>query len=148
MRHAVLCSQQLCTARCGPACITPDALAQTAFPVGPAVLKICFASPLGRVARAPRAGARRALTSAAGCCPAGATWEGEFRSQGWYFSVEPFTGMTVLGHKPYQVCPPPCLLLLQALSARRAPARHYACDHVCGLACHPRPPPHPRRRLT
>ncbi|KAL4418953.1 hypothetical protein ABPG77_001775 [Micractinium sp. CCAP 211/92] len=32
----------------------------------------------------------------------GNTWEGDFRSHGWYFSVEPFTGMTVLGHKPYQ----------------------------------------------
>ncbi len=32
-------------------------------------------------------------------CPAGAAWQPNLVDHGWYFSVEPFTGMTIHGHK-------------------------------------------------
>lgn len=33
---------------------------------------------------------------------AGRTWPTSFKDHGWYFSVEPFSGMSIHGHKPYQ----------------------------------------------
>ena len=33
---------------------------------------------------------------------AGRTWSTSFKDHGWYFSVEPFSGMSIHGHKPYQ----------------------------------------------
>jgi len=33
---------------------------------------------------------------------AGRTWPTSFKDHGWYFSVEPFSGMSIQGHKPYQ----------------------------------------------
>lgn len=88
------------------------------------------------------------LTCAAVRESAGNTWEGDFRSHGWYFSVEPFTGMTVLGHKPYQVR---ASQRVQQLHPPFGLAPATATVHLRMWApvphSHPHPP-NPRRRPT